>query len=158
MTNSYDIPKRPQNFDKTNAHIHVSRPALKPIVWGVLIGAIQTASPLAIRWLEAATVQSVCIALIAAVYVGFAVADGRTKVIVVETTIAPVFLVVALVGITASAWVLVAGYAAHGAKDLWQHRTQFVAGTRWWPPFCATIDFIVAAVIAVEIIAGLSFH
>lgn len=139
-------------------HIHATRPALKPIMWGVLIGAIQAASPLAIRWLEPATVQSVFIALIAAVYIGFAVADGRTNVIIVETTIAAAFLVVALVGVSASAWVLVAGYAAHGAKDLWQHRTQFVAGTRWWPPFCATIDFIVAGVIAVEITAGLSFH
>jgi hypothetical protein len=142
----------------TDAHIHATRPALKPIMWGVLIGAIQAASPLAIRWLEPATVQSVCIALIAAVYIGFAVADGRTNVMIVETTIAAAFLVVALVGVTASAWVLVAGYAAHGAKDLWQHRTQFVAGTRWWPPFCAAVDFIVAAVIAVEISAGLSFH
>ena len=142
----------------TGAHVHATSPTLKPIMWGVLIGAIQAASPVAIRWLEPATVQSVCIALIAAVYIGFAVADGRTNVIIAETTIAAAFLVVALVGVTASAWVLVAGYAAHGAKDLWQHRTQFVAGTRWWPPFCATVDFIVAAVIAVEITAGLSFH
>ncbi len=142
----------------TDTHVHATRPALKPIMWGVLIGAIQAAAPLAIRWLEPATVQSVCIALIAAVYVGFAVADGRTNIIIVETTIAAGFLLVAMVGVTASAWVLVAAYAAHGAKDLWQHRTRFVRGTRWWPPFCATIDFIVAAVIAIEITAGMSYH
>lgn len=142
----------------SDAHIHATRPVLQPIIWGVLFGALQAASPLAIRWLDPGTVQSVFIAFIAAVYVGFAVADGRTNVIFVETMIAAAFLVVALVGVTASAWVLVAGYAAHGAKDLWQHRTQFVANTRWWPPFCATIDFIVAAVIAVEFTAGLSFH
>ena len=26
--------------------------------------------------------------------------------------------------------------AGHGLKDLWQHRSHFVANTRWWPPFC----------------------
>lgn len=52
---------------------------------------------------------------------------------------------------------LIAGYAAHGVKDPWQHRTRFVAGTRWWPPFCATIDFLVAAILAREVAHGMSF-
>ncbi|MEP7380856.1 MAG: hypothetical protein ABI910_04175 [Gemmatimonadota bacterium] len=133
---------------------HPTRSVLQPIVWGVLIGAIQVASPLAMRWLDPATVHALYIAFIAAVYVGFAVADGRTNVIIVETIVAAVFLVLALVGVTASGWVLVAGYAAHGAKDFWQHRTQFVANTRWWPPFCAAVDFLVAAVLAVGIASG----
>jgi hypothetical protein len=47
--------------------------------------------------------------------------------------------------------------AAHGLKDLWQHRTQFVANTRWWPPFCATVDFVAAALIAVALTAGFPF-
>ncbi len=132
--------------------------ALRPIMWGVLIGAVQAASPVAIRWLEPATLHALYIAFIAAVYIGFAVADGRTSVIVVEATIAAAFLVLAMVGVTASAWLLVVGYAAHGVKDLWQHRTQFVAATRWWPPFCATIDFLVAAVLAVGVTSGLSLH
>ena len=29
----------------------------------------------------------------------------------------------AAAGVTGSAWLLVAGLAAHGLKDLWQHRT-----------------------------------
>jgi hypothetical protein len=112
----------------------------------------------ALRWVEPATLHAIYISFIAAVYIGFAVADGRTKVIAVESAVAAAFVVLAAIGATASAWVLVIGYAAHGLKDLWQHRTHFVAGTRWWPPFCATIDFLVAAVIAVGIMAGLSFH
>ena len=47
-----------------------------------------------------------------------------------------VFVLVAAVAATASPWLLVAGLVGHGAKDLWQHRTGFVANTRWWPPFC----------------------
>jgi hypothetical protein len=51
---------------------------------------------------------------IAAVYVGFAVADGRPKVIAVETSVAFAFVVVAAAAITGSPWLLVAGLAGHG--------------------------------------------
>ena len=40
----------------------------------------------------------------------------------------------------------------HGLKDLWQHRRQFVANTRWWPPFCLVVDWTSGAIVAVEII------
>jgi len=52
----------------------------------------------------------------------------------------------------------VAGLAGHGLKDLWQHRSHFVANTRWWPPFCMVIDGVVAAIIVVEIAAGMHFN
>jgi len=138
--------------------LHSTRTTFQPIMWGLLVGALQAASPVAVRWLEPATLHALYIALIAAVYIGFAVADGRTKVIAVESTVAAAFVVLAAVGVTGSAWLLVVGYAAHGVKDLWQHRTQYVTGTRWWPPFCATVDFLVAAVLAVEVAYGMSFH
>ena len=57
---------------------------LRPIMWGVLVGVIQAASPIALRWLEPAVLHALYIAFIAAVYIGFAVADGRTTVIAVE--------------------------------------------------------------------------
>ena len=142
----------------TDTHIHSTRSAFQPIMWGLLVGAVQVASPVAFRWLEPATLHALYIAFIAAVYIGFAVADGRTKVIAVESSIAAAFVVLAAVGVTGSAWLLVAAYAAHGVKDLWQDRAQFVAGTRWWPPFCATIDFLVAAILALGAANGVSLH
>jgi hypothetical protein len=105
------------------------------VLWGLAFGAIQAASPLALRWLDQATVQALLLALIAAVYIGFAVADGRPKVIAVECTIAGAFVVLAAAAVTGSAWLLVLGYAGHGLKDFWQERRPYVAGTRWWPPF-----------------------
>jgi hypothetical protein len=36
-------------------------------------------------------------------------------------------------------------------KDLWQHRTHFVANMRWWPPFCAVVDWVAAAIFVGEI-------
>jgi hypothetical protein len=129
-----------------------------PVLWGLVFGAIQAASPLSFFWLDPAVVYSLSVALIAAVYIGFAVADGRPLVITVECTVAGAFLVLAAVAVTESAWWLVIAFAAHGLKDLWQERHQFVRNTRWWPPFCATVDWLVAAVLVVAIAAGVDFH
>lgn len=129
-----------------------------PVLWGLGVGAIQAASPLALRWLDQATVQSLLLALIAAVYIGFAVADGRPRVIAVECSVTFVFLLLAAAAVTGSPWLLVLGYAGHGLKDWWQERSHYVAGTRWWPPFCAAVDFLVAAVLVVEIALGVGFH
>ena len=96
--------------------------------------------------------------MIAAIYIGFAVSDGRPKVIAVESTVAFTFVVIGAAAVTGTPWLLVAGLFGHGVKDLWQHRTQFVRNTRWWPPFCMTVDFVVAAIIIVEIAAGMEFR
>jgi hypothetical protein len=67
------------------------------------------------------------------------------------------FVIIAAAAVIRSPWLLVAGLAGHGRKDLWQHRTQFVANTRWWPPFCVA-GWVAAAIIAIEIVAGVHFH
>ena len=136
----------------------VHRSLRTPVIWGLVFGAIQAASPLAFWWLPAATVQALLLSLIAAVYIGFAVADGRPLVIAVECVVAAVFVVLAAAGVTATVWLLVVGYAGHGLKDFWQERRQYVANTRWWPPFCAAVDWLVAAVLVVEMAAGVNFH
>ena len=129
-----------------------------PLVWGLVVAAVTVAMPVVFWWLEPATVLSLSIALIAAVYIGFAVADGRPKVIAVECAVASVFVVLAAVAVTSTAWLLVLAYIGHGLKDLWQHRTHFVTGTRWWPPFCLVVDWAVAAILIAEIAAGIDFH
>jgi hypothetical protein len=136
----------------------VARSLRAPVLWGVVVGLIQAASPLAFWWLDAATVYALGLALIAAIYVGFAVADGRPAVIAVESAVAALFVVIAAAGITGSAWLLVLGFTGHGLKDLWQHRSHYVANTRWWPPFCLIVDWIVAAVMVVLIIMSIHFH
>ena len=129
-----------------------------PVICGAVVGIAQAASPLGFWWLDPATVYALGLALIASIYIGFAVADGRWKVIAVETTVTAAFVVVAAVGVTGSAWLLVAGLAAHGIKDAWQYRTQFVTNTRWWPPFCAAVDWVAALVLAIAILAGVAFR
>jgi hypothetical protein len=129
----------------------------RSICWGVLTGLLCAALPLPLWWLPPATVYAVTVAAIATIYIGFAVADGRVRVLVAEVGVATGFIVlaaIALGGPRGAMWLNVAGLVGHGLKDLWQHRTHFVRNTRWWPPFCATVDLVEALVItAVAVIS-----
>jgi hypothetical protein len=129
-----------------------------PLVAGAVIGAAQAASPFAFWWLSPATVYAMGLVFIAAVYIGFSVADGRWKVIATETAVATVFVLVAAAAVTGPSWLLVVGLTGHGLKDFWQHRTQFVTGTGWWPPFCAAVDWVAAAILAVALTAGVDLR
>lgn len=144
--------------DTSLGSIHGERSIGLPVLLGLVVGAVQAASPFAVWWLDQATVHAIYIGVIAAVYVGFAVADGRPKVLAVESAVAAAFVLVAAAGVTGPAWLLVVAYAGHGLKDFWQERQHFVANTRWWPPFCAAVDWLVAAILVLEIALGVSFH
>ena len=87
-----------------------------PVLWGVVFGGIQAAWPLGFWWLDPATVYALSLTLIAAVYIGFAVADGRPVVLAVESGVAGVFVVLAAMGVTGSAWLLVLGFTGYGLK------------------------------------------
>ena len=128
------------------------------ILSGVAVGIFQAISPIVLWWLDPADVWGVALAFIAAVYVGFAVADGRRSVIVIEVMVASAFVICATVAMASFPWLIVIGLVAHGLKDLWQHRTQFVANTRWWPPFCLVVDAVAAALTAVLLLTGFDFR
>ena len=78
--------------------------------------------------------------------------------IAVESAVAGAFVLLAAAGVTGPAWLLVLGYTGHGLKDFWQERRHYVANTRWWPPFCAAVDWLVAVVLAIEIVLGAGIH
>jgi hypothetical protein len=94
------------------------------------------------------------LSIIAAIYIGFALSDGRRRYIVLESANAVAYGVLALLGMWASPWYLVAGYIAHGGWDLVHHnrgiRTRIV---RWYVPFCVVIDWLVGAYIAIRVLA-----
>lgn len=134
----------------------VQKRAFTPAVLlaGIAVGIFQAFSPIVLWWLDAIDVWGVALAMIASVYVGFAVGDGRKAVIAVEIIVAFAFVVCATVAMASFPWLIVIGLVAHGLKDLWQHRTQFVANTRWWPPFCLVVDVVAAALTAVLLWTG----
>ena len=124
------------------------------ILSGIAVGIFQAISPIVLWWLDAVDLWGVALAMIASVYVGFAVADGRKAVIAVEVMVAFAFAICATVAMASFPWLIVIGLVAHGLKDLWQHRTQFVANTRWWPPFCLVVDAVAAALTAALLLTG----
>ena len=129
-----------------------------PVLWGVGVGILQAASPIGFPWLDSDLVWALGVVVIASIYIGFAVADGRPVVIGVEIGVAACFIVLAAVAVTASPWLVVIGLVGHGIKDMWQHRTRFVANTRWWPPFCLVVDFVAASAIAALLLTGVDLN
>jgi hypothetical protein len=127
-------------------------------LWGVAVGILQAVSPVGLWWLNPALVWAIGLLIIAPIYIGLAVADGRPAVIRVEVAVATGFIILAAISVTTSPWLVVIGLAGHGIKDLWQQRTRFVANTRWWPPFCMVVDLVAATVITVLLVIGVDFH
>jgi hypothetical protein len=76
--------RRAMSHDAAAAAFPSPRESRTGMLWGIAVGVLQAATPLLIWWPERATVYALGLAVIAAIYVGFAVADGRAKVIAVE--------------------------------------------------------------------------
>jgi hypothetical protein len=96
---------------------------------------------------EAASIQvsAMFLSLIAGVYVGFAVQDGRSRLIALEGCVALLFVLAAGLGALIWQWAIPLAYVFHGLWD-WAH-VQLVKtdAPRWYLPFCAAYDFAVAA-------------
>ncbi len=125
--------------------------SVRVVAVGVLVGVVSLLSPFALFWLPHATVYAVSLAVIAGIYIGFAVADGRPHVLAVETVVAAGFILIGAAALnqhSGALWLVATGLLLHGVKDLWQHRTQFVRNTRWWPPFCVAVDWTAALGLA----------
>ena len=87
------------------------------------------------------------LALIAAIYLGFALMDGRISIAILEWAVGTVFVVLALLGLWQAPVLLAIGLILHGCWDL-AHRPHGIT-TRlpvWYPPFCAAYDFVFAGV------------
>ena len=82
-------------------------------------------------------------------YVLFAAMGASVHTVLVESVIMTVFVVAAVVGFKASAWVVVAGLAGHGVLDAFHGNLVENAGVPvWWPAFCLAFDVGAAAGLA----------
>jgi hypothetical protein len=73
-----------QEDPHTGRRLRSGRELRGPLLAGVVVGGLQAVSPFGFWWLTPATVYAVGLAFIAAVDIGFGVADGRPRVIVVD--------------------------------------------------------------------------
>lgn len=86
---------------------------------------------------------AILLSIIAAIYIGFSIADGRKTVQWTEIGVAIAFMLIALFGLWINPWFLVAGYISHGLWD-WLHHADHVELeiATWYPPFCAVVDLV----------------
>jgi hypothetical protein len=94
--------------------------------------------------------HALMVAAIGFIYVGFALADGRPGVGVIESGVALVFFWLAAGAITT--WAPLAGLALvlHGLWDLLHHpRAVSTKLPGWYPSMCAVYDWVLAAIFFV---------
>ena len=102
--------------------------------------AVHLLLPVATSHVLAATLLT----MIAGIYVGFAVADGRGSRIWVESTVACFFVAFATWSLVNAPQLIPAGYLAHAAWDYAHHTPLFkVAMPKWYIPACVVVDVIV---------------
>ena len=91
-------------------------------------------------------VHAVLLAGIAAIYVGFAIADGRTRFLVIQVAGVAGFGALAVAGLSGHPEWLAGGYVLHGVWDLFHHRSD-IPGRQapWYIPLCLVYDWIVGA-------------
>lgn len=81
------------------------------------------------------------LSVIGAIYVGFALADGRPSVVAQEVSVAGFFILLAALGLWVNPYLWVLGLLLHGVWD-WLHHPQGVK-TRvpdYYPPLCVIVD------------------
>ena len=94
--------------------------------------------------------HTVMLAVIGAIYVGFAFSDGRLAIMILELTVGTGFLVLALLGLWQAPMFIAIGLALHGVWDLLHRRNAITTKLPvWYPPFCAAYDFVFAGVFLV---------
>jgi hypothetical protein len=83
--------------------------------------------------------------LIASVYLGFAVIDGRQREIIIEVTVALMFIVIALLGMWISPYLWLVGYIGHGIWDMVHSKKGIQTNVpAWYKPLCMVYDWIIA--------------
>lgn len=118
-----------------------------------MIGAVFSIASLPPHFILSRTqsieLASTIIAVIGAIYVGFALQKGDLKQIAAETGVAVGFLLSALAGMWLNPWAVPVAYVLHGAWDFAHHRNSpLVQIPVWYPPFCAAYDWVFAFCLA----------
>lgn len=91
---------------------------------------------------------AILLAMIAGVYVGFAVNDGRPHLLVLETVVALGFCALVFVGMWKWPILIAVGYFLHAVWDLLHHPFKLGARVRqWYPPACVIYDVLVGGFI-----------
>src|SRR5262245_64729321 len=123
----------------------------KMMIRAILVGIAGAALTALLAWSrfipDPLAFHTVALTMIGAIYMGFAFQDGRPSIVILELSVATIFIVLALLGLWIGPIFISVGLILHGLWDL-AHRPHGI-GTKipsWYPPFCAAFDFVFAGV------------
>jgi len=87
---------------------------------------------------------------IAGYYILFAVMGSSVQALTIESVVAGLLLVVAVVGFKKNLWLVVAAIAGHGVFDFFHHLFIENPGVPvWWPGFCMAFDIVASGFLGV---------
>jgi hypothetical protein len=125
---------------------------LAALVAGVIFGAVTLLIPSLLSRDTAFGLLAILLGMIASVYLGYALNDGRLRAFQVEQVGMVGFAALATIALArGSAGLLALGYFGHGLWDLLHHRRGVEVRMPWWyVPLCLGYDAVVALYVLVR--------
>jgi hypothetical protein len=125
---------------------------LAALAAGVILGGVTLLIPSLLARDTAFGLLAILLGMIASVYLGYALNDGRLRAFAVEYVGMVVFAALATIALARHSAVLLAlGYLAHGLWDLLHHRRNVDTRMPWWyVPLCLGYDTVVAVYVLVR--------
>jgi len=119
------------------------------VVGGVILGGLTLIVPSLLSRGTAFGMLAILLGMIASVYVGFALNDGRFLVFQVEYVGIVIFATLAVLALArGSATILALGYVGHAAWDVSHHKRAIdLRMPSWYVPVCIGYDVVVAVYV-----------
>jgi hypothetical protein len=125
---------------------------LAALVVGVIFAGVTLLIPSLLSRDTAFGLLAILLGMIASVYLGYALADGRLRAFQVEYVGIVAFTALATIALARdSALLLALGYLGHGLWDLVHHRRGVEVRIPWWyVPLCLSYDTVLAIYVLVR--------
>jgi hypothetical protein len=125
---------------------------LAALVAGVIFGGVTLIIPSLLARDTAFGLLAILLGMIASVYLGYALNDGRLRAFQVEYVGMVVFAALATIALARhSALLLAVGYLGHGLWDLIHHGRGVDVRMPWWyVPLCLGYDTVVAIYVLIR--------
>ncbi len=112
-----------------------------PAFWGVLLAGATIGVHMLLGREASVLIASLLIAMIGAVYAGFAVSESRASAIIIESIGALGFAAAGLGGMLVSPWFIVAALIGHACWDAFHHLPgKWAKPPKWYIPYCVCYD------------------
>ena len=124
----------------------MSQKTINPILIGFALGITTIFLHLLLSEEQGVELTSFLLVLIGSIYYGFALLSHNKNAMIIEVSVASLFVLMGVFGLWISPWILIVGLFLHGLWDIAHHNQnlKLVDIPKWYVPFCATYDWIIA--------------